>query len=140
MVVKHKKPEPYHPAQKFEIPDEARDRFAQLFAQVREQRAIPQWKVGKDTGLSQTFVSTLELGASGDWSLVNTLRLAKYYGISPQQVADVLGLAETPEEKEASLIPEYLKETVELLKEIPQERIPAVNAALTYFRHKDLPF
>lgn len=114
----------------FEVTEEQRQRFQALFRSAREAQHKLQSQVSEESGLSQSFISSTENGPQGRQSLIETLRLARYYNISPQKLAEVLGIYEpTPE----PAVPEHLLEYIDLLKQIPAEHLPQVKNLLKYY-------
>lgn len=114
----------------YEITEEARKNFAKLFKEARQARNLRQKDVAEEVGISQNYVSSLEKGPTRETSIIGTLRLAGYYGITPSVVAETLGLFDT---KGAEGIPDHLFHTIELLKQVPRENLDTINTVIKHF-------
>lgn len=115
------------PAEKYEITDEQIHAFSGLFALARG--AMTQAEAAKRAGVAQTTISFLENGLGKRTSLIDTLRVARSYGITPNEIGRALGLYNGKDTE----VPGYLEAIVDKLKALPPDRLEDVRAVLEHY-------
>jgi len=68
--------------------------FQDIFIKAREATGKSQMAVAEETGLKQSWISSLERATYPTFNLLDILKICKYYGIEPNQVAAILGFLE----------------------------------------------
>lgn len=103
--------------------------WSDLLINARKSRGLTQLEVAEQAGLTVTTLSSLERGAYPNMSLVDSVKLGKFYGISPNQIATVLGLWSEEEHDRVATTPEgaYI---LEMFEKIPESRKEIAHALI----------
>jgi transcriptional regulator with XRE-family HTH domain len=98
--------------------------WSDLILNARKERGLTQAEVSEATGVAVRTLSSLERGPFPNMSLVDVVNLGKFYGISPNQIAEVLGLWDGEEaEGQTSLEEEVATAHMrDMLKNVPAEK------------------
>lgn len=80
--------------QEYEFTTEQLRNFQDLFIKAREDLGKSQSAVAEETGLKQTWISSIERATYPSFNLLDILKLCQYYGIMPNQVSNALGFLE----------------------------------------------
>jgi DNA-binding XRE family transcriptional regulator len=91
-------------------------------AELRRGAKLTQWTVAHNTGISASQIGRIEMGVGLDrLSFEDVVRLCQFYGISPTQAAEIMGLWPVPEiaTLEADL---RINATISYISSMPKER------------------
>jgi transcriptional regulator with XRE-family HTH domain len=108
------------PAPSYTISEKAQEDFGALFRLERMTRGLTLGEVARETGVSDSLLSSLERGVAKGTSLVTTLIVARYYDIEPNEIARVLGLLRSGEGK-SQFSPEVERLAIQLAKLAPED-------------------
>jgi transcriptional regulator with XRE-family HTH domain len=86
-------------------------------------------EAAREIGVSQTLVSTLERGPHKGMRVDELFRLLAFYGITPNQVAILLGYA-TDDEQASAISDPHLRSLVQSLEHLPDDVTDAIVRAL----------
>lgn len=68
-------------------------RFRERLISARQSRSLTQVEAAEEIGVSQALVSSLEHGPSAGMRVGELFKVLSFYGIQPNEVADILGYA-----------------------------------------------